>query len=135
MAICILLHLKWIWLQVHVKLLLKLKHGHFGFEFFYSKWHSQILYTGNSVHLDKHSDFKWNVMNNFVFIPDSYTLWLLECSHDSSRCHAAMFFGQAFPYRVILNLFDQKDGLRRLFNVVNIFLLVNSSTITALFRM
>lgn len=49
---------------------------------------------------------------------DSYTLWLLECSHDSSRCHAAMFFGQAFPYRVILNLFDQKDGLRRLFNVV-----------------
>ncbi|XP_062610768.1 DDB1- and CUL4-associated factor 1-like [Saccostrea cucullata] len=49
----------------------------------------------------------------------SYTLWLLECSHDSSRCHAAMFFGQAFPYRVILNLFDQKDGLRRLFNVIS----------------
>lgn len=58
----------------------------------------------------------------FILVPltfiYSYTLWLLECSHDSSRCHAAMFFGQAFPYRVILNLFDQKDGLRRLFNVV-----------------
>lgn len=50
---------------------------------------------------------------------DSYSLWLMECSHDSSRCHAAMFFGQSFPYRVILNLFDQKDGLRTLFNVVS----------------
>lgn len=47
-----------------------------------------------------------------------YTLWLLECSHDSSRCHAAMFFSQAFQFRVILELFDLKDGLRRLFNVV-----------------
>ncbi|XP_055999036.1 DDB1- and CUL4-associated factor 1-like isoform X3 [Ostrea edulis] len=49
----------------------------------------------------------------------SYSLWLMECSHDSSRCHAAMFFGQSFPYRVILNLFDQKDGLRTLFNVIS----------------
>jgi len=47
----------------------------------------------------------------------------MECSHDSSRCHAAMFFGQAFPFRVILDLFDQKDGLRRLFNVVKIFII------------
>ena len=32
----------------------------------------------------------------------SYILWLLECSHDSNCCHAAMFFGQSFPFRVIL---------------------------------
>lgn len=67
-----------------------------------------------------------DAMERVCLLPDrtlqdlvSYTLWLLECSHDSSRCHAAMFFGQAFPYRVILNLFDQKDGLRRLFNVIS----------------
>jgi hypothetical protein len=56
----------------------------------------------------------------FGCIFDSYSIWLMECSHDSSRCHAAMFFGQSFPYRVILNLFDQKDGLRSLFNVVSV---------------
>ncbi|KAJ8302050.1 hypothetical protein KUTeg_021037 [Tegillarca granosa] len=55
----------------------------------------------------------------------SYILWLMECSHDSSRCHAAMFFGQAFPFRVILDLFDQKDGLRRLFNVISTSELLN----------
>lgn len=47
-------------------------------------------------------------------------LWLLECSHDSSRLHAAMFFSQAFAFKIILDIFDQKDGLRRLFNVVRI---------------
>ena len=42
----------------------------------------------------------------------------MDCSHDSSRCHAAMFFSQAFPFQVILHRFDKHDGLRRLFNVV-----------------
>ena len=49
----------------------------------------------------------------------NYVLWLLECSHESGRCHATMFFGMAFPFRVILDLFDKKDGLRKLFNVVS----------------
>ena len=44
----------------------------------------------------------------------------MDCSHDSSRCHAAMFFSQAFPFQVILHRFDKHDGLRRLFNVVSI---------------
>jgi HIV-1 Vpr-binding protein len=48
----------------------------------------------------------------------NYVLWLLECSHESGRCHATMFFGMAFPFRVIIDLFDKKDGLRRLINVV-----------------
>lgn len=30
-----------------------------------------------------------------------------------------MFLGQAFTFRVILDLFDKKDGLRRLVNVVS----------------
>lgn len=35
-----------------------------------------------------------------------YALWLLECSHDSGRCHATMFFGFSFQFRVILEEFD-----------------------------
>ncbi|XP_054275283.1 protein mahjong-like isoform X2 [Macrosteles quadrilineatus] len=49
----------------------------------------------------------------------SYSLWLLECSHDSGRCHATMFFGLSFQFRVILEEFDRQDGLRKLYNVMS----------------
>lgn len=49
-----------------------------------------------------------------------YALWLLERSHDSGRCHATMFFGFSFPFKVILEEFDIQDGLRKLYNVVSI---------------
>lgn len=49
----------------------------------------------------------------------AYALWLLERSHDSSRCHATMFFGLAFPFRSLLELFDAQDGLRKLLNVMS----------------
>lgn len=49
----------------------------------------------------------------------TYALWLLERSHDSGRCHATMFFGFSFPFKVILEEFDTQDGLRKLFNVVS----------------
>ncbi|XP_034255066.1 DDB1- and CUL4-associated factor 1 isoform X2 [Thrips palmi] len=49
----------------------------------------------------------------------TYALWLLECSHDSGRCHATMFFGLSFQFRVILEEFDSQDGLRKLYNVVS----------------
>ncbi|GFN76202.1 transcription elongation factor spt6 [Plakobranchus ocellatus] len=49
----------------------------------------------------------------------SYNLWLMECSHDSSRCHACLFFSQSFPYKIILHLFDEKDGLRCLINAIS----------------
>ena len=48
-----------------------------------------------------------------------YALWLLECSHESGRCHATMFFGASFQFRVILDLFDAQDGLRRLYNMIS----------------
>ena len=48
-----------------------------------------------------------------------YALWLLECSHESGRCHATMFFGTSFQFRVILELFDAQDGLRRLYNMIS----------------
>jgi hypothetical protein len=31
-----------------------------------------------------------------------------------------MFFSQVFPFRVMLDLFDQRDGLRRLYNTVTL---------------
>lgn len=49
-----------------------------------------------------------------------YTLWLLECSHASGCCHATMFFSISFSFRVVLELFDKQDGLRRLVNLVGI---------------
>ncbi|KAJ9579265.1 hypothetical protein L9F63_024628, partial [Diploptera punctata] len=48
-----------------------------------------------------------------------YALWLLECSHDSGRCHATMFFGLSFQFRAILAEFDKQDGLRKLYNVIS----------------
>ncbi|XP_049859557.1 DDB1- and CUL4-associated factor 1-like [Schistocerca gregaria] len=48
-----------------------------------------------------------------------YSLWLLECSHDSGRCHATMFFGLSFQFRVILMEFDAQDGLRKLYNLIS----------------
>lgn len=51
----------------------------------------------------------------------TYALWLLGCSHDSGRCHATMFFGLSFQFKVILDEFDAQDGLRKLYNVVSIY--------------
>lgn len=49
----------------------------------------------------------------------NYALWLLECSHDSGRCHATMFFGLTFQFKIILEEFDSQDGLRKLHNVIS----------------
>ena len=48
-----------------------------------------------------------------------YCLWLLECSHDTGRQYAIMFFGLAFPFRNILEIFDTCDGLRKLYNSIS----------------
>ncbi|KAK0076783.1 hypothetical protein PV325_004862 [Microctonus aethiopoides] len=55
----------------------------------------------------------------------TYALWLLERSHDSGRCHATMFFGFSFPFKVILDEFDAQDGLRKLFNVISTLPILN----------
>ena len=56
-----------------------------------------------------------------------YALWLLECSHDSGRCHATLFFSLTCSFRAVLELFDSNDGLRKLVNRVisQLFLLVS----------
>lgn len=63
---------------------------------------------------------KKNVITDLV----TYALWLLERSHDSGRCHATMFFGFSFPFKAILDEFDKQDGLRKLYNVVSILLII-----------
>ncbi|XP_020297842.1 protein VPRBP isoform X2 [Pseudomyrmex gracilis] len=55
----------------------------------------------------------------------TYALWLLERSHDSGRCHATMFFGFSFPFKIILEEFDAQDGLRKLFNVISTLPILN----------
>lgn len=48
-----------------------------------------------------------------------YALWILGHSYDSGKCHATMFFGLSFQFKVILDEFDAQDGLRKLYNVVS----------------
>eukprot|EP00092_Neocalanus_flemingeri_P098180 GFUD01125193.1.p1 GENE.GFUD01125193.1~~GFUD01125193.1.p1 ORF type:complete len:1498 (-),score=483.98 GFUD01125193.1:148-4641(-) len=48
-----------------------------------------------------------------------YCLWLLECSHETGRQYSIMFFGLAFPFRTILDIFDASDGLRKLYNTIS----------------
>lgn len=60
-----------------------------------------------------------SMSQKFVSEVVSYALWLLGCSHDSGRCHATMFFGLSFQFKVILDEFDSQDGLRKLYNVVS----------------
>lgn len=62
-----------------------------------------------------------NMPNSLISELVTYALWLLGCSHDSGRCHATMFFGLSFQFKVILDEFDAQDGLRKLYNVVSIF--------------
>ena len=59
--------------------------------------------------------------------PIKYVLWLLECSHDSGRCHATLFFSLTCSFRAVLELFDSNDGLRKLVNRVisQLYLLVS----------
>lgn len=47
-----------------------------------------------------------------------YGLWLLSSAHDSARCHATMFFGLSFQFKLFLDEFDSQDGLRKMYNVV-----------------
>lgn len=42
-----------------------------------------------------------------------YALWILGRCHDSSKCHATMFFSLSFQFKVILDEFDAQDGLRK----------------------
>ncbi|XP_017473218.1 PREDICTED: protein mahjong isoform X1 [Rhagoletis zephyria] len=56
-----------------------------------------------------------------------YALWLMERSYDSGVCHATMFFGLSFQFKVILDEFDSQDGLRKLYNVISILKILNPS--------
>lgn len=48
-----------------------------------------------------------------------YGLWLLECSHDTSRTHAALFFASCFQFPLLLELFDRDNGVRKFLNVIS----------------
>ncbi|XP_022098805.1 DDB1- and CUL4-associated factor 1-like isoform X2 [Acanthaster planci] len=54
-----------------------------------------------------------------------YALWLLECSHESGRSHATMFFTMAFSFWTVLEHFDQQDGIRKLFNTMSTLSILN----------
>ena len=65
------------------------------------------------------SEFTRTYYKYIIVVYCRYVLWLLECSHESGRFHATMFFSLSFSFRIILELFDMNDGLRKLYNVVS----------------
>lgn len=106
-----------------------LSHG--GLQRLLQVYRPSIAATGVALCLYYLSYFE-DAMERVCLLPEhilsdlvGYVLWLMECSHDSSRCHACMFFSQVFPFRVMLDLFDQRDGLRRLFNVISTLEILN----------
>ncbi|VDM58361.1 unnamed protein product [Angiostrongylus costaricensis] len=56
-----------------------------------------------------------------------YALWCLEHSYESGMGSAAMFFAHGFYYRPILERFDQRDGLRKLYNYISTLTLLQGS--------
>lgn len=80
--------------------------------------------------LKTHGQFDLIILNQYICFQVSllphpvlsdmvkYALWLLECSHDSGRCHATLFFSLTCSFRAVLELFDSNDGLRKLVNQV-----------------
>lgn len=57
----------------------------------------------------------------------TYELALLGCNHDSGRCHATMFFGLSFQFKIMLDEFDHQDGLRKLVNVISVLPILSNS--------
>ena len=47
-------------------------------------------------------------------------LWNMECSHESGKQWAINFFGLASNFRILLNIIDEQDGIRKLFNSVSV---------------
>lgn len=75
-------------------------------------------------------------MQSTVLLTDITTviLWLLECSHQSGRMHSVMFLSNALTFKAFLDIFDQMDGLRKLYNVVcSHFVLITHVSVEELF--
>lgn len=68
-----------------------------------------------------------DIMEKICCLPDhvlcdlvSYLLWLIERSnHDSSRTNSLLFLSLTFSYQIILELFDNQDGLRKVINEIS----------------
>lgn len=58
----------------------------------------------------------------------SYVLGLLNCVHDSGRCHATMFLGFCFQFKIMLDEFDKQDGLRQLYNIISVLPVLEQTT-------
>ncbi|KAI1711494.1 DDB1- and CUL4-associated factor 1 [Ditylenchus destructor] len=66
-----------------------------------------------------------DIFSHVCQLPDSilndlvdYALWLLDHSYESAREIIGIFFAHSLQFRAILERFDQRDGLRRLYNYI-----------------
>ena len=63
-----------------------------------------------------------SVLENLI----NYSLWLVECSHDSSRQFAIMFSYLSFSFKILLDIFDEKNGMRTIYNTINTLPILNN---------
>lgn len=55
-----------------------------------------------------------NILDNVVEL----ALQLLECPQDLARKSAAIFFAAAFVFKAVLDLFDARDGMQKLLDIL-----------------
>lgn len=70
--------------------------------------------------------YSTDIMEKVCHLPDpvlselmDYALYAIDHSHESGRASIAMFLTYALQFRAMLERFDQRDGLRRLYNYVS----------------
>lgn len=56
----------------------------------------------------------------------SYILWLLENSYPSAKQNAMLFLANALGFKVMVEKFDEKDGLRKLLNIVRFYYILGA---------
>ncbi|XP_037947089.1 protein mahjong isoform X2 [Teleopsis dalmanni] len=120
-------------LLVHKKFALLFIHWG-GLEHLLKVPHSSLASTGVAICL-YYLAYSEDAMERICTMPKSlikelvsYGLWLLVRSYDSGKCHATMFFGLSFQFKVILDEFDNQDGLRKLYNVTAIMKILNPTS-------
>uniref|UniRef100_A0A1B0FDI7 Uncharacterized protein n=1 Tax=Glossina morsitans morsitans TaxID=37546 RepID=A0A1B0FDI7_GLOMM len=108
--------------------------SHGGLELLLKVPRPSIAATGVSITL-YYLAYTEDAMERICTMPKSiitqlvkYALWILGHSYDSGKCHATMFFGLSFQFKIILDEFDAQDGLRKLYNVISVLKILNPSS-------
>ena len=65
--------------------------------------------------MEKVCQLPQNVLHKII----QYILWLIECSHVSGKQWAINFFGLASSFPTLINIIDELDGIRKIYNQIS----------------